>query len=33
MIKTIQLILNKAAQELSDLIILIDLMASYAQSQ
>jgi hypothetical protein len=33
MIKTIQLILNKAAQEVSDLKILIDLMASYAQSQ
>lgn len=33
MIKTIQLFLNKAVQEESDLKILIDLMASYAQSQ
>lgn len=33
MIKTMQLILNEAVQEVSDLKILIDLMASYAQSQ
>jgi hypothetical protein len=32
MIKTIQLFLNKAMQEISDLKILIDLMADFAAS-